>query len=257
VESVLSNTSKIECRGVKKYYGGLQVLSGVDLQVEDKEFHTLLGPSGCGKTTLLRIMGGLTAYDGGSVMIDGERVTKPQRKVAMVFQQSGLFPWKTLYDNVAFGLLARGADKEVIDRTVPRYLEMVGLRGFEKSFPYQLSGGMKQRGGLARALAVQPEILLMDEPFAAVDAQTREMLQGELLDIWERERKTVVFVTHSIDEAIVLSDVIWVMATRPGRIIERIRVNLPRPREENVIRVSREYQEIRQHIWEFFSRAVS
>lgn len=245
---------KIRCSAVRKCFGALEVLAGVDLSVGDKEFHTLLGPSGCGKTTLLRMIAGLAQPDAGAIEIDGEAVLRPSPKVAMVFQQSGLFPWKTLYDNVSFGLLARGADRRQIDQTVPHYIEMVGLKGFEHAYPYQLSGGMRQRGGLARALAVSPEVLLMDEPFAAVDAQTRETLQMELLRLWDLERKTVVFVTHSIDEAIVLSDVIWVMGARPGRVLERIPVEIPRPRDELTIRGDPDYQRLRQYIWRFFKR---
>jgi len=204
---------------------------------------TIVGPSGCGKTTLLRCIDGLIPYDEGEILVEGERVTEPREGVAMVFQHFGLFPWKTVFDNVAYGLSLKGIAEAEIAARVPEYIALVGLAGFEHAYPYQLSGGMQQRCGLARALAVQPSILLMDEPFAAVDAQTREILQLELLRIWESRPTTMVFVTHSIPEAVFLSSRVVVMSSRPGRITRLVDVDLPRPRGVET-RESRRYFEL-------------
>jgi NitT/TauT family transport system ATP-binding protein len=244
-----------ECRGVSKWFATLNVLDDLDLTVSDGAFVSLLGPSGCGKTTLLRAMAGLTGVDEGSISVFGEPVKGPPKRVAMVFQGFGLMPWKTISDNVAYGLVAQGRSRTEIRGTVPRYLAMVNLTGFEDRYPYQVSGGMRQRAGLARALAINPDVLLMDEPFASVDAQTREMLHDELLAIWERERKTVVFVTHSIDEAIVLSDVVHVMSRRPARVMESVEIEIARPRRERTARGDPRYAEIREHCWELLEEA--
>ena len=168
--------TRISLEGVGKRFGALQVFAGIDLEIGAREIVTVVGPSGCGKTTLLRCIDGLIPYDDGTIVIDGARVEAPREGVAMVFQHFGLFPWKTVYSNVAYGLKLAGAAPAAIAETVPHYINMVGLKGFESAFPYQLSGGMQQRCGLARALAVEPDVLLMDEPFAAVDAQTRVIL---------------------------------------------------------------------------------
>ena len=214
----------------------------------------ILGPSGCGKTTLLRVVDGLVVPDEGEVAIDGRRVTGPRADVAVVFQQFGLFPWKRLQQNVAYGLEVRGRPRAEIERAVAHYTQLVGLTGFEQAYPFQLSGGMQQRAGLARALAVNPSILLMDEPFGSLDAQTRETLQEELGRILEREPKTVLFVTHSVDEAIFLGDRILVMSPRPGRIRETLAVDLPRPRDLNLIRADAHAIKLRAHIWEGLRR---
>jgi NitT/TauT family transport system ATP-binding protein len=214
----------------------------------------LLGPSGCGKTTLLRVVDGLIVPDDGEVTIGGRRVTGPRPDVAMVFQQFGLFPWKRLRQNVAYGLELRGRPRAEIERAVAHYTGLVGLGGFEQAYPYQLSGGMQQRAGLARALAVNPSILLMDEPFGSLDAQTRETLQEELSRILAREPKTVLFVTHSIDEAIFLGDRVVVMSSRPGRVREILTVGLPRPRDLNQVRADAHAIELRAHIWEELRR---
>jgi len=177
-------------------------------------------------------------------------VTEPSPQVAMVFQHFGLFPWKTVRDNVVYGLKLKGVPRSEWDARVRPYLELVGLTGFERMYPYQLSGGMQQRAGLVRALALNPEVLLMDEPFGALDAQTRELLQEELLRILETERKTMVFITHSIDEAIVLGDQIAVLTARPGRVRELIEVGLSSSRTAEDVRGSQRYNELRQHIWE-------
>jgi len=209
---------------------GVVAFEGLNIEVAEHEVLCILGPSGCGKTTLLRVVDGLIAPDGGEVLVDGRRVTGPSRDVAMVFQQFNLFPWKRLDQNIGYGLKLRGKPRAEADAVVKRYVDLVGLSGFEHCYPFQLSGGMQQRAGLARALAVNPSILLMDEPFGSLDAQTRETLQEELLRILEREPKTVLFVTHSVDEAILLGDRILVMTPRPGQVREILPVEIPRPR---------------------------
>jgi NitT/TauT family transport system ATP-binding protein len=222
------------------------------LQVRHNELMCVVGPSGCGKTTLLRCIAGLTELSGGELLVHGMPVAgRPPDGVSMVFQHFGLLPWKTVFDNAAFGLAMAGTPREHIQRTVGHYLELVGLAGFEQHYPYQLSGGMQQRVGLVRALAMNPSILLMDEPFAALDAQTREILQEELLHLMERpeERKTMVFITHSIDEAILLGDRIAVMSARPGRIKEMIDVPFGHPRNVDEMRMDSRFGELRQHIW--------
>jgi NitT/TauT family transport system ATP-binding protein len=224
----------------------------LSLQVRRDEIMCIVGPSGCGKTTLLRCIAGLTDISTGRLTVHGEIVAgRPPDGVAMVFQHFGLLPWKTVQDNAAFGLAMAGTSAAVIKERVAHYLELVGLAGFEKHYPYQLSGGMQQRVGLVRALAMNPSVLLMDEPFAALDAQTREILQEELLQLMERpeERKTMVFITHSIDEAILLGDRIAVMSARPGRIKEVLDVPFGHPRDGNALRTDPRFGEMRAHIW--------
>ncbi|HSE90713.1 MAG TPA: ABC transporter ATP-binding protein [Candidatus Binatia bacterium] len=230
--------------------GTVVAFRNVELNVRSNEVLCIVGPSGCGKTTLLRCIGGLLAPSSGQVLIDGRIVSSPRPGVAIVFQHFGLLPWKTVVDNVGFGLKIAGISRQQLAERVEHYIRLVGLAGFEKQYPYQLSGGMQQRVGLARALATHPEILLMDEPFASVDAQTREVLQEELLRLHERERKTMVFITHSIDEALVLGDRVAVMATRPGRVKEVLTVNFARPRDPAAVRAAPRYTELRNHIWE-------
>jgi len=216
--------------------GSVVAFRNVDLQIRNREVLCVVGPSGCGKTTLLRCIGGLLAPSSGQVLIDGQVVARPREGVAIVFQHFGLLPWKTVVDNVAFGLRIAGTPAAVIAERLRHYIGLVGLTGFENHYPYQLSGGMQQRVGLARALAIDPEILLMDEPFASVDAQTREVLQEELLQLHERERKTMLFITHSIDEAIILGDRVAVMAARPGQVKGILSVEFPRPRAPAAVR---------------------
>ena len=201
---VAKGEPRIRVKGLAKHYGNLEVFSGIEFDVGEREIVAVVGPSGCGKTTLLRCIDGLLPHDAGEIWVGRERVEKPIAGVAMVFQHFGLFPWKTVSENVAYGLRMAGAAKTEIDRKVPIFIKLVGLSGFEDAFPYQMSGGMQQRCGLARALAVEPNVLLMDEPFAAVDAQTREILQFELLRIWEERPTAMIFVTHSIEEAVLL-----------------------------------------------------
>ncbi len=228
--------------------GELTVFQDLSLDVADLEFVAIIGPSGCGKSTFLRILNGLDQSDGGTIEIDGRRVTGPGAGRAMVFQGFDLFPWRTTLENVAFGLEMQGRPKRERLDIARHYIELVGLSGFTHSYPHQLSGGMQQRVGIARALAVRPDILLMDEPFGALDLQTRDLLQDELLRIWQNDRKTVLFVTHSIEEAIYLADRIIVFSSPPARIQRDIRVPFPRPRNEE-LKTSTEFLAIRREIW--------
>ncbi|MFQ5693944.1 MAG: ABC transporter ATP-binding protein [Nitrospinota bacterium] len=230
--------------------GAVVAFENLDLDVYTDEILCILGPSGCGKTTLLKAVDGLLPLERGRISIDGRSVDGPRPEVAMVFQHFGLFPWKRLHQNVAYGLHVQGCTKAEMKERVDHYIQMVGLRGFENHFPYQLSGGMQQRAGLARALAIHPQILLMDEPFGALDAQTREILQEELQRIWQQEKRTMLFITHSIDEAILLGDRVAVMTARPGRVREILEVDLPRPRSHKVIRASRTFAELHGHLWD-------
>ncbi|MDK2890749.1 MAG: sulfonate transport system ATP-binding protein [Methanoculleus sp.] len=221
-----------------------QALAGVNLEISDEEFVCLVGPSGCGKTTLLRIIAGLETATTGGVTVDGRAVTGPDPKCGMVFQEYSLFPWRRVIDNVAFGLEMKGVAKEERRRTADYYLELVGLSQFRDAYPYELSGGMRQRVAIARALANDPDVLLMDEPFGALDAQTRNRMQKELLSLWEQTKKTIVFVTHSVDEAVYLSDRIVVLSPRPGSIREIIDIPWSRPRD----RTSAEFAEVRRRV---------
>jgi NitT/TauT family transport system ATP-binding protein len=210
-------------------------LDGISLDVADKEFSVIVGPSGCGKSSLLRLVAGLIEPSAGRISLDGREVTGPGRDRGMVFQSYTLFPWLTVEDNVEFGLKLGGMAAEERKRVAKRYIQEVGLEGFEKSYPKQLSGGMMQRVALARALANDPEILLMDEPFGALDSQTRSLMQELLLKIWEHSHKTVLFITHDIDEAILLGDRVHVMTARPGRIKEMVEIDIARPRNVDVL----------------------
>ncbi len=232
--------------------GAVVAFHQLSLAVFRNEIMCVVGPSGCGKTTLLRCIAGLTDLSEGELLVHGQRVAgRPPDGVAMVFQHFGLLPWKTVWDNAAFGLATAGVSRAAIKDKVEHYLDLVGLNGFERHYPYQLSGGMQQRVGLVRALAMNPSVLLMDEPFAALDAQTREVLQEELLQLMERpdERKTVVFITHSIDEAILLGDRIAVMSARPGRFREILDVPFGRPRDVDSVRADPRFAQLRIHIW--------
>jgi NitT/TauT family transport system ATP-binding protein len=245
----------IRVRGLSKEFGtidngsGVLALSDIDFEVHDNEFVTIIGPSGCGKTTLLRIIAGLIPFDQGEVTIDGRPVTGPGPERAVVFQSFALMPWADVLANVTFGLEVRGASPEECRDKAKHLIKLVGLEGFEKRLPKELSGGMQQRVGLARALAVDPQILLMDEPFGALDEQTRRLLQEQLLRLWEEERKTVVFVTHSMDEAVMLGDRVMLMTPRPGRVKEMIDVPLARPRSPQVEKSSA-FVEVKEYLWE-------
>jgi NitT/TauT family transport system ATP-binding protein len=229
-------SAAVEVRGVTHVFSGggrqdgLTVLKDMSMVVQPHTFVSIVGPSGCGKTTLLRIMDGLITPTGGEVLIEGQVVRGTARGRAMVFQDADLLPWRTTLDNVSFGQEVQGISKrERIERASAGIIR-VGLSGFEHHYPFQLSGGMRQRVGLARALSTGPRLLLMDEPFGALDAQTREDMQGELLRLWEQDKITVVFITHGVDEAILLSDYVVVMTHRPGTVRETLRIDLPRPR---------------------------
>jgi NitT/TauT family transport system ATP-binding protein len=235
--------------GTRDNGGGVLALSDIDFEVHDNEFVTIIGPSGCGKTTLLRIIAGLIPYDQGEVAIDGLAVTGPGPERAVVFQNFALMPWADVLGNVTFGLEVRGRPQDECRDRAKDLIKLVGLEGFEKRLPKELSGGMQQRVGLARALAVNPQILLMDEPFGALDEQTRRLLQEQLLRLWEGQRKTVVFVTHSMDEAVMLGDRVMLMTPRPGRVKEMIEVPLQRPRSPQVEKSSA-FVEIKEYLWD-------
>ncbi|WP_349606183.1 ABC transporter ATP-binding protein [Cupriavidus sp. DF5525] len=250
--------AKVRLRGVSKSFAlngrHVPVLAPLDFDIGDGEFLCIVGPSGCGKTTLLRILADLETQSAGDVDVtrDATPKGKGERKLnSMVFQEHGVFPWMTVRDNVAFGLKARGMGKQDRYRIADDFIAKVGLTMFRDAYPHQLSGGMKQRVSIARAFANDPEILLMDEPFAALDEQTKLVLQGELLRIWEASRKTVVYVTHSIDEAIVLADRVLVMTHRPGRVKEVIDISevFERPRHVEQVKSSAEYGDLFGRIW--------
>jgi len=224
--------------------GDVTALEHVNLEVHDGQFVCLLGPSGCGKTTLLRMIGGLDVPTSGTVSIDGKIVDGPSPKMTMVFQEYSLYPWRTVAENVGFGLEMMGVSKEERILEVNKRLALVGLTGFADSYPYELSGGMRQRAAVARALASDPAVMLMDEPFGALDAQTRNKMQRELLQIWGETKKTILFVTHSVDEAVYLSDKIVILTPRPGRIYEIYPNTLSRPRD----RTSVEFAKLRKDV---------
>jgi len=244
----------IDIRNVSHRYvrrdgsGAYWALRGVSLTIESGTFVSFLGPSGCGKTTLLRIVAGLEPASAGSVLLDGRAMQAPGSDRGFVFQSDNLLPWRTVFDNAIIGPEIAGRTGAAVKDRIRGLLRLVGLEGFENYFPRQLSGGMRQRVNLARALAIDPDILLMDEPFSALDAQTREIMQTELLRIWEEGRKTVLFVTHQIDEAVFLSDRVLVLARRPGRIQEEIEIALPRPRAL-VIKRAPEFVAYVDRIW--------
>jgi NitT/TauT family transport system ATP-binding protein len=232
------------------------VLDDFNLQVREGEFLSILGPSGCGKSTFLNILAGLTRKTGGQLDIDGQPLQGINRSQGVVFQGYALLPWRNVLDNIAVGLEIRGVGKRERLERAREYLSLVGLDGFAARYPHELSGGMRQRVAIARSLAYQPDVLLMDEPFAALDAQTRENLQDELLRIWESYKKTIVFITHSLDEAIFLSDRVAVMTQRPGRIKEIFDIDLPRPRAPG-LRNTHAFVELRQRAWEALRDEVS
>jgi NitT/TauT family transport system ATP-binding protein len=246
---------KLSVAGLSKRFGPLEALRDITFDVAAGEFIAIVGPSGCGKTTFLRLVAGLEPATAGEVRIDGRVVRSPGGDRGFVFQQDSLLPWRTVFANAMIGPEVAGADGEREKRRTLDLLKLVGLAGFENYFPRQLSGGMRQRVNLARALAIDPEILLMDEPFSALDAQSREIMQTELLRIWEQGRKTVLFVTHQIDEAVFLSDHVFVFGRRPGRVQDRVVIDLPRPRSLAMKRTP-EFVAYVDHIWKLIENDV-
>ena len=243
----------LEATGVRKIYRKdgreMPVLDIERFAAPEGEFITIIGPSGCGKSTFLHIMGGFIPAESGTIRVYGNAVNGPGPDRGMMFQEFALFPWKTVAGNVAWGLEAQGFEKEQIAETVEKYLAIMNLADFRNHYPAEISGGMKQRAALARVLAFDPKVLLMDEPFGALDAQTRETMQEEVTRIWERTRKTIVFVTHDIEEAVFLGDRVVVLSARPGRVREDIRIDLPRPRTLE-IKKSTQCHEYRNTIWD-------
>jgi len=246
-----------ECRALSKVYtthnGGVRALDDVTFSVSEREFVCIVGPSGCGKTTLLKLIAGLTKPTSGAIVYDGTAPTGRPRN-ALVFQEHGLFPWMTALDNVAFGLEMQGIGRRERRRRASAFIEQVGLRAFADSYPHELSVGMRQRVGIARAFLTDPQMLLMDEPLGSVDAQTKRVLQEELLRIWEQHQKLVVYVTHDIEEAVLLGDRLLVMTGRPGRIREEIRVPLSRPR--HLSKDGPAVTEIKWRIWRMLEDEV-
>lgn len=245
-------TALLDVRGVTKRFPKvlLPVLDNVGLAMREGEFVTLIGPSGCGKTTLLRVVAGLLRPSFGQVSLDGRPSMEPSREKAVVFQHFNLFPWRTAIHNVAYGLELQSVGKQERIERARRHLRTMGLEGFEDHYPGQMSGGMKQRVGIARALVVEPRLLLMDEPFGALDALTREYLQGELERLCRDNQLTTLFVTHSLDEALFLSDRVVVMGSRPGRIVQEFEIPFERPRAASDFRSDPAYAQIRGEIWE-------
>jgi NitT/TauT family transport system ATP-binding protein len=254
-----SRMKDIIIRNIEHYYKQpgrtnvkAKVLEQVSLEVEQGQFVSIVGPSGCGKSTLLSIIAGLTKADSGTIVVGTKEVNGPGKDRGVVFQGYALLPWRTVLSNVELGLEIDRVPKEDRVELARKYLNLVGLSQYEKYYPGQLSGGMKQRVAIARALAYNPQILLMDEPFSALDAQNREILQGELLQIWAKTKKTIIFVTHSVDEAVLLSNKVIVMGANPGRVIKSLDINLQYPRNQS----TKEFQQLRQEIWNEISREV-
>ncbi|WP_430259926.1 ABC transporter ATP-binding protein [Neorhizobium sp. IRS_2294] len=246
-------TPKISFRDVRKTFDiagrtAFTALEGLILDIEDGEFITVVGPSGCGKSTAMNIAAGLTAPSSGQVLVDDTPVSGPGPERGVIFQQYALFPWLTVRQNVEFGLKIAGHKRDERRRIADHFIALVGLTDFANSLPKTLSGGMKQRCAIARAYAVNPKILLMDEPFGALDALTRVQLQDQLLTMWSKERRTVVFITHDVDEAVYLASRVVVMAARPGRLHKIVNVDLPYPRTEDM-RLSSEFSELRNEVW--------
>lgn len=247
-------TAKIEISGASKKFGApggptVHAMGPVDMSIKDGEFVTIVGPSGCGKSTLLYILGGFVESTSGSLLLDGRQITRPGTDRGVVFQEYALFPWLSVYENIAFALRRQNLPEQQVRDIVMRYVEVTGLQGFEGRFPKELSGGMKQRVALARTFAYSPEVLLLDEPFGALDAQTREIMQDELLRLWRSERKTVVMVTHDVDEAVYLSNRVCVMSQRPGRVVEQFDIDIDRSGEREEIVLSEAYRTLRNQVW--------
>ncbi|MBD7938292.1 ABC transporter ATP-binding protein [Cytobacillus sp. Sa5YUA1] len=231
-------TPKLEIKNVDKVFktksGDTTALQKTSFTIDDGEFVTILGPSGCGKSTVLRIVAGLEEATTGEVLLDGQPIDGPGPDRGMVFQSYTLYPWLTVKENISFGLKLKGARQKERDDLARHYLQLIGLEGFENHYPVQLSGGMKQRVAIARALANDPKVLLMDEPFGALDAQTRNIMQEVLLRAWEKSKKTILFITHDVDESIFLADSVYVMTARPGRLKKKVPIDIARPRDFSV-----------------------
>lgn len=236
----------LEMRNADKFFDDLHVLENLNLKVQKGEFAVIVGPSGCGKSTALRMFAGLDSPTTGDVLADQETITRPAPNRVMIFQEHALYPWLTIGDNVGFGLELNNVPKNERRKRVLEILEKVNLSGFEDYYPHQLSGGMRQRASIARALVMDPDVLLMDEPYGALDAITRLQMQNELIKLWQGSGKTVLLITHDIDEAIYLADRIFVMSSRPGRIVKELEPDLPRPRNRN----GQRFVELRQEIME-------
>ncbi|MGB4138025.1 MAG: ABC transporter ATP-binding protein [Microbacterium sp.] len=251
---IAQQSPDLRVNGVSQYFrrrGGdtMQALDDISLSIEPGTFVSLVGASGCGKSTLLKIMAGLVQPTTGTVTLGGEVLDAPGAERGMVFQQDAVFPWLSVLDNIAYGPRGRGVSRAESRAAALRWAALVGLTGFEDAMPKELSGGMRKRVDIARVYANEPEILMMDEPFGALDAQTKERMQRELLELWEQDRRTVVFVTHDLDEAVYLSDQIVVMSARPGRIKEIVDVDLPRPRSDE-LRMSQPFQETKRRLYQ-------
>lgn len=252
--------NKISVKNIEQFYKhpnnkkiNIKVLEDINLDIEEGQFVCIVGPSGCGKSTLLNIIGGLVNPTKGNVLVDSNEVKGPGSDRGMVFQGYALLPWRTVLQNVELGLEINKVPKKRRKELAKKFIHLVGLSKYEKYYPGQLSGGMRQRVAIARGLAYDPKVLLMDEPFSALDAQTREILQQELLGIWEKTKKTIIFVTHSVDEAIYLSNEIIIMGSNPGRIVKTLNVNLPYPRSHD----DSEFQRLRKEIWSEISDQVN
>lgn len=240
--------AKFDIRKLNLHYGSFHALKDVNLSIEEKEITAFIGPSGCGKSTLLNIIAGLSEPTSGKVYCDGKEVTGTGTERGVVFQQYALFPWLTVKKNVMFALEMRGVKGKAAEEEAMKYLEMVDLAKFADHYPKELSGGMKQRVAIARAYAAEPEVLLMDEPFGALDAQTRTQLQTELLETWEKKRKTCFFITHDVEEAIILAQRVIIMSARPGRIKDIVDIDIPYPRTQET-KMTPHFMELKNHIW--------
>jgi NitT/TauT family transport system ATP-binding protein len=247
------STSKIEVQSVSKQFdqagSPVQALAGLDLAVGEAEFVSIVGPSGCGKSTLLYMLGGFIPASGGRMLVDDRPITGPGVDRGVVFQEYALFPWLTVFDNIAYGLREARLHERQVRATAERYIHIIGLEGFESRFPRELSGGMKQRVALARTFAYEPSILLLDEPFGALDAQTREVMQDELLRLWRSTHKTVIMVTHDVSEAVYLSNRVCVMSQRPGRIVQEFNIELDHSIDREEMVLSEAYTAIRNAVW--------
>ncbi|WP_254906565.1 ABC transporter ATP-binding protein [Clostridium tyrobutyricum] len=256
----MENLEKISVRNVEQFYqhptdkkAYIKVLENINLDIYEGQFVCLVGPSGCGKSTLLNIIGGLIKPTKGDVLVDSSKVNGPGSDRGMVFQGYALLPWRTVLKNVELGLEINKVPKKDRKRMAREFIDLVGLSKYEKYYPGQLSGGMRQRVAIARGLAYNPKVLLMDEPFSALDAQTREILQYELLNIWEKTKKTIVFVTHSVDEAIYLANEVVILGSNPGRVVKKLNVDLSYPRSHD----NSEFQKLRKEIWSEISQQVN